>query len=120
AVQVLLTPVAAVGDKLVWNTVREGMGGRLKCLISGGSKLGVRQGMGGRLKCLISGGSKLGVNLDTFFEMIGMNMIVGYGLTETSPVICNRVIQDNVPGSVGKPPRDTEILVKDVETGKVL
>mmetsp|Transcript_26822 Transcript_26822/g.63611 ORF Transcript_26822/g.63611 Transcript_26822/m.63611 type:complete len:810 (-) Transcript_26822:41-2470(-) len=100
AVQVLLTPVAAVGDKLVWNTVR--------------------QGMGGRLKCLISGGSKLGVNLDTFFEMIGMNMIVGYGLTETSPVICNRVIQDNVPGSVGKPPRDTEILVKDVETGKVL
>ena len=37
----------------------------------------VREGMGGRLKCLISGGSKLGANLDTFFEMIGMNMIVG-------------------------------------------
>lgn len=99
-VQALATPIVAVGDKLVWSKVREGLGGRLKCLVSGGSQLAV--------------------NLDNFFEMVGLNIIVGYGLTETSPVICNRVIEDNIPGSVGKPPRDTEIVVRDVESGEVL
>uniref|UniRef100_A0A0C3TI21 AMP-dependent synthetase/ligase domain-containing protein n=1 Tax=Guillardia theta (strain CCMP2712) TaxID=905079 RepID=A0A0C3TI21_GUITC len=35
----LLAPFAAIGDRLIWSKVREGLGGRIKCLISGGSKL---------------------------------------------------------------------------------
>jgi len=68
------------------------------------------------VKCLVSGGSKLPPYLDDFYEMVGLNIIVGYGLTETSPVICNRVIETNVVGSVGGPPKGTEISIRDVET----
>ena len=100
AVQCLLTPLQRVGDKLVWSKVR--------------------QGLGGEIKCLVSGGSKLSVTLDDFFEMAGINIIVGYGLTETSPVISNRMVEYNVAGSCGKPPIKTELLIKDVETGAEL
>ena len=95
-----LTPLACVGDKLVWSKVR--------------------QGLGGRIKCLVSGGSKLPVALDDFFEMAGINMVIGYGLTETSPVISNRMVEYNVAGTCGKPPVKTELLIKDVDSGKEL
>lgn len=39
---------------------------------------------------LVSGGSSLPVVLEDFFEMIRATVIVGYGMTETSPVITNR------------------------------
>ena len=84
AVAALLGPLQKLGDKLVWAKVRAGLGGRIKCLVSGGSKLPVA--------------------LDDFFEMAGVNIIVGYGLTETSPVISNRMVEANVAGSCGKPP----------------
>ena len=100
ATQVVLTPLQRLGDKLVWAKVRAGLGGKIKCLVSGGSKLPVA--------------------LDDFFEMAGINIIVGYGLTETSPVISNRMVENNVAGSCGKPPAKTELLIKDVETGKEL
>lgn len=100
AVQVVLAPLARVGDKLVWSKVRHALGGRVKCLVSGGSKLPVA--------------------LDDFFEMAGINMVIGYGLTETSPVICNRMVEYNVAGTCGKPPVKTELLIKDVDSGKEL
>jgi len=100
ATQLVLTPLQLIGDKLIWSKVR--------------------QALGGKVKCLISGGSKLPLALDDFYEMAGINIIVGYGLTETSPVICNRVVEHNVAGSCGKPPFKTELLIKDVESGKEL
>ena len=100
AVAALLGPLQKLGDKLVWAKVRAGLGGRIKCLVSGGSKLPVA--------------------LDDFFEMAGVNIIVGYGLTETSPVISNRMVEANVAGSCGKPPAKTELLIKDSESGAEL
>eukprot|EP00277_Geminigera_cryophila_P001817 CAMPEP_0179424750 /NCGR_PEP_ID=MMETSP0799-20121207/11774_1 /TAXON_ID=46947 /ORGANISM="Geminigera cryophila, Strain CCMP2564" /LENGTH=732 /DNA_ID=CAMNT_0021199261 /DNA_START=224 /DNA_END=2422 /DNA_ORIENTATION=- len=100
ATQMVLMPLQRVGDKLVWSKVR--------------------QALGGKVKCLISGGSKLPLVIDDFYEMAGINMIVGYGLTETSPVICNRAVEHNVAGSCGKPPLKTELLIKDVESGNEL
>jgi len=93
-------PLAMLADKMVWSKVREGLGGRMKVMVSGGSSLSPV--------------------LEDFYEMIGGRVIVGYGLTETSPVIANRVAEHNLVGSVGKPPPNTQIKVVDVETRKEL
>lgn len=94
----LLKPLAAVGDKLVWSKVRAGLGGRIKVLVSGGSLMPTR--------------------IDDFFESIRLNMIVGYGLTETSPTICARITEENIAGTCGKPCPMTTLKIVDAETGK--
>jgi long-subunit acyl-CoA synthetase (AMP-forming) len=45
----------------------------------------VRAALGGRVRAIISGGSALAPHLETFFDAAGVNVIAGYGLTETSP-----------------------------------
>ncbi|KAG5177099.1 long-chain acyl-CoA synthetase [Tribonema minus] len=92
----LVSPFHKVADKLVWSKVRAGMGGRIKCLVSGGSSLAGY--------------------LEDFFDMIGHRVVVGYGLTETSPVILNRLVEHNLKGSVGLPPGGTTIKLVNPET----
>jgi long-chain acyl-CoA synthetase len=99
-IALVLAPFAAIGDKLVWSKVREGLGGRIKVLVAGGSSMPLV--------------------LEDFFEMIKIPIIVGYGMTETSPVITNRVVERNLAGSVGRPARDTQIKIIHPETGKRL
>lgn len=76
----------------------------------------IREGIGGCLKYIINGGGSLSLELDTFFEIIGVEVIVGYGLTETSPVLTARRHWHNLRGSAGKPISDTEICIVDVDT----
>jgi long-chain acyl-CoA synthetase len=53
---------------------------------------------------LISGGEPLPSNIrDGFRQRFNVNLLEGFGLTETSPVVALNVPQDNRPGSVGKP-----------------
>ncbi|XP_076916654.1 putative acyl-activating enzyme 16, chloroplastic [Bidens hawaiensis] len=71
-------------------------------------------------KAGICGGGSLPVHVDKFFEAIGTKIQVGYGLTESSPVVAARRPQCNVLGSVGPPIRYTEIKVVNEETGEDL
>lgn len=94
---VVLSPLNAVGKKLVWSKVQAGFGGKLKTIISGGSAL--------------SGG------LESFYEAAGVTISVGYGLTECSPLLSFRRTDANLvtAGCAGQPCTDTEIRIVDPE-----
>jgi long-chain acyl-CoA synthetase len=58
---------------------------------------------GGRLRLLVSGGAALDITIEKLLHILGFNIIQGYGLTETSPVVTCRSVEDNRLGTVGKP-----------------
>jgi long-chain acyl-CoA synthetase len=71
------------------------------------------------IKACLSGGAALPVEVaKRFKEITGANLVEGYGLSETSPVVtANPVFGDNRVGTIGIPFPDTEIKVMDLETG---
>jgi long-chain acyl-CoA synthetase len=80
----------------------------------------VREATGGRVKQMISGGGALPKHIDDFFEIIGVEILQGYGLTETSPVTNARRYWRNLRGSSGQPIPGTEVRIVDPETRKTL
>ncbi len=77
----------------------------------------IRQALGGRLRVSVSGGSALPGVVDRFLSAIGIMVLEGYGMTETSAVISSRTEQKPTPGTVGVPLAGYEIKLKD-DTGK--
>ncbi|MCW5699075.1 MAG: long-chain fatty acid--CoA ligase, partial [Rhodospirillales bacterium] len=78
----------------------------------------VRKQFGGRLKALVSGGAPLNPEIGVFFHALGINILQGYGQTESAPVI-----SVNRPGkakmhTVGPPIIDTEVRI--AEDGEIL
>lgn len=80
----------------------------------------IRLGAGGSLKATISGGGALPIHIDKFFNYVGIPVLEGYGMTETSPVISVRSINNLVVGTVGPPIPETEVRIVDNETGELL
>ncbi|MEO0407223.1 MAG: AMP-binding protein [Cyanobacteria bacterium P01_A01_bin.135] len=91
-----LYPLHKLGDRLVYSKVR--------------------QAVGGEVNYLVSGGGSLAKHLDLFYEIIGVELLQGYGLTETSPITNVRRPERNFRGTSGPPLERTEIRIVDPET----
>ncbi|MFP4534230.1 MAG: AMP-dependent synthetase/ligase [Spirochaetaceae bacterium] len=87
----LLLPFGALGNILVFNKIRDRLGGRF---VAG-----------------VSGGGALPPAVDQFFGAAGVLLLEGYGLTETAPVLAVRHQRGPVPGTVGKLLRETECRI---------
>ncbi len=83
----------------------------------------VRNHMGGQLRFAVSGGAPLSPHIMEFFWVIGLPILEGYGLTETSPVITVSRLGMVKPGSVGVPLYelwDGKSFVKIEEDGEIV
>lgn len=90
-------PLMALFDKLIFKTVREGFGGRMKFFVGGGALLDIE--------------------LQRFFCAVGMPMFQGYGLTEATPIICANSVGHAIFGSSGRIVRPMDCIICD-EDGK--
>jgi len=96
---ILLSPLKALGNVLVFGKIKAKLGGRFKAGISGGGALPSQ--------------------VDSFFGAVGILLLEGYGLTETAPVIAVRRQGTPRPGCVGTIVLDTEVKIVD-DQGKEL
>ncbi|HET6153064.1 MAG TPA: AMP-dependent synthetase/ligase [Marmoricola sp.] len=83
----------AVFDKLVYARLREALGGRCAYAVSGGAPLGDRLGH--------------------FYRGIGVNVLEGYGLTETTAAVTVNLPNVQKVGTVGRPVQGTGVRIAD-------
>jgi long-chain acyl-CoA synthetase len=69
--------------------------------------------LGGRLRMAVSGGAALVPPISKAFIGLGVPIIQGYGLTESSPIIACNLPHNNVPESVGLPLDGVEVKIGD-------
>ncbi|MGF1602311.1 MAG: AMP-dependent synthetase/ligase [Thermosynechococcaceae cyanobacterium] len=98
--KLLWWPLHALGKKLIYGKVNAGLGGSFKYSLSGGGSLAM--------------------HLENFFEIVGIDLLVGYGLTETAPVLTARRPKHNLRRSSGRPIPQTELKIIDPQTQQTL
>ena len=91
-----LWPVHKLGDKLVYSKVREATGGNITFVVSGGGSIAD--------------------HLEDFYEIVGVPILGGYGLTETAPITHVRRPWRNLRGADGQAIPGTETRIVDLET----
>ena len=96
---VLLTAKHRVADRLVFEQVREALGGRIDFFISGGGSLSPE--------------------LCALYHGMGLPILEGYGLTETSPVIAVNPPEEPRIGTIGPPVVDVDVKLDDTVVGDV-
>lgn len=65
--------------------------------------------LGGRLRTAVSGGAALDADISRMFVGLGLPVVQGYGLTETSPIVTGNKLEQNFPDSVGQPIRGVQV-----------
>ena len=96
----LVSAQKALADRLVFNKLKERTGGRIRFFVSGGAALPAEIG--------------------TFFMSAGLNILEGYGLTETSPVMCANRYGEEVMGTVGKVINGVTVGIQSLETNEII
>ncbi len=91
--RILLKPVYWLFDKIIFKKIRDGFGGKLKFFIGGGALLDIE--------------------LQRFFYAIGMPMLQGYGLSESSPIISANALHRHKLGSSGFLVQNLELKICD-------
>ena len=80
----------------------------------------IRMATGGKLRGSVSGGGALPFHVDEFFNTIGIPVLEGYGLTETSPGLVFRTPAKSVLGSVGPLFPEVELRLVDINSGEII
>ena len=70
--------------------------------------------LGGNIKLFISGAASLEPSIEEKFRRLGFNMVQGYGLTETSPVVAIGNKKYHKTGSIGKCVPSDEVKLLDI------
>lgn len=91
-----LWPIYQIGDRIVFSKIREAMGAQVDYLVSGGGSIADY--------------------LEDFYEIVGIPILGGYGLTETSPITHVRRPWHNLRGADGQALPGTETAIVDLET----
>jgi long-chain acyl-CoA synthetase len=71
----------------------------------------IRSGVGGRLRYLVSGSAPLPNEINEFFHGVGLPIIEGYGLTETAPILTVNPPDAPRAGTVGRAVRGVELRI---------
>lgn len=102
-----------------------GAGGKVNPVLGAQHALGdkivlgkIRERFGGRVRFFISGSAALNQDVAKWFDAMGMPILEGYGLTETSAASCVNRPSSNIVGTVGLPIPGTEVKIAD--DGEVL
>ena len=74
----------------------------------------LKKSFGGKLKFFGVGGSKLDPTVEAFLKKAGFPYAIGYGLTETAPLITNACVGKTVVGSIGVPAWGIEVKLQNV------
>ncbi|MDY7081991.1 MAG: long-chain fatty acid--CoA ligase, partial [Halobacteria archaeon] len=73
----------------------------------------VREALGGNIEYLISGGGSLSADLCKLYHSMGLPILEGYGLTETSPVVSSNPVENPQIGTIGPPVVDLDVKVDE-------
>ena len=79
----------------------------------------VREALGGRMRFFVGGGALLDIDLQRYYYAIGIPMFQGYGLSEATPIISANSFDHHILGSSGCVVKPMEIKILD-DNGKEL
>ncbi|MCR5613798.1 AMP-dependent synthetase/ligase [Treponema sp.] len=80
----------------------------------------IRKNLGGKIKIALSGGGALQNDVNDFYRAIGFNLLEGYGLTETAPVLSIRYYKEPRPGCVGAILPSVQLKIVKEENGQIV